>query len=727
MASRNLGQLTIDLVAKTAGFEAGMDKAARSAAKRSKEIQTGFTNSFKSIGAAIAGFVAGLALVDTAIRGLNQAIDSADRLDELSARFNVSTETLSEWGYALKLTGSDLDSFASVIPKFSKNIAEAADSTSQLGKVFKALGIDAIDPATGKLATVEQLLPKVADAFKGITDDTLKTNLALQLFGKSGAELLEFLSLGSDGLKQFADRAKELGIVIDSGTAAAAAQFNDRLDDLKAASQGLFTQIAAQLLPVLTKTVVEFTSLVKSGDLASNMASVFSGILAAGVGTINAYNRAVYGLTLQIEVLATTAKAAVEANTRFVTQGPIAGLLATGAGLAKVKGATDEATASWNKYIKAQQEAAAKAASPFANVTGRTLGESDYLAMEAQAKAAKAAAALQEALNKLLQGGDAKAGKEKVDELQRSYENLAASLHEQIDLFGQVGQEAKIRYDIEHTELAGLSQEQKDYLIDLAKQADAQELIADLQKAADDAVKKRDEDRQRGIEDADHQIAQMQQELDLLSMTNKQRAVAVELANLSADATDEQRAKVEQLAKAYQDTQEQIAVMDDLRDSFGDFFEDALSGTKSVKDAFKDMLDDIGKMIIKRIAQNWVDQLFGQQGTTAGGASGGTNWGQWISTFASWFAGGRASGGNVSPGQFVEVNESGIEMATVNGRSYMLAGNSPVQVTPNHQLGGGGNTQVINFPVTGQIDRRTAAQIAQQVGQQTTVAMTRNR
>src|SRR5690606_7457322 len=102
----------------------------------------GFTNSFKSIGAAIAGFVAGLALVDTAIRGLNQAIDSADRLDELSARFNVSTETLSEWGYALKLTGSDLDSFASVIPKFSKNIAAAADATSDMGKVFKALGID---------------------------------------------------------------------------------------------------------------------------------------------------------------------------------------------------------------------------------------------------------------------------------------------------------------------------------------------------------------------------------------------------------------------------------------------------------------------------------------------------------------------------------------------------------------------------------------------------------
>ena len=49
MASRSLGTLTVDLVAKSAGFEQGMDKAARAADKRFKDI----ARSAKQIGVAI--------------------------------------------------------------------------------------------------------------------------------------------------------------------------------------------------------------------------------------------------------------------------------------------------------------------------------------------------------------------------------------------------------------------------------------------------------------------------------------------------------------------------------------------------------------------------------------------------------------------------------------------------------------------------------------------------
>ncbi|WP_426806436.1 hypothetical protein, partial [Stenotrophomonas sp. SrG] len=76
-----------------------------------------------------------------------------------------------------------------------------------------------------------------------------KTALAMQLFGKSGAEFREFLCLGADGLRTMEERARALGIVIDADTAGAAAEFNDRVEDLRAATQGWFTQLAAELLP----------------------------------------------------------------------------------------------------------------------------------------------------------------------------------------------------------------------------------------------------------------------------------------------------------------------------------------------------------------------------------------------------------------------------------------------------------------------------------------------
>ena len=724
MASRNLGSLTIDLIARTLGFEQGMDKASRTAAKRSKEIQSSITGSFKTIAASVAGFVAGLALVDTAIRGLNQAIDQADKLDELSTRYDISTEKLSAWGYAAKLTGSDLDSLTGAIPKFSKVVADAADATSTSAKVFDALGISVKDQA-GNLRTFQDLLPEVADRFQGITDQTLKTNLALQLFGKSGAQFLEFLSLGSGGLQEMEERAKSLGIVIGSDTASAAAAFNDRVDDLKAATQGLFTNIASQLLPALTSTTQQFTALVKNGDLAANAVTVISSAMSAGVGVINGYNRAVFGLSLTMEATANAAKGLWEANKNLLTFGAADGTVV--GGFKRIQSASDDATASWNAYIKAQQAAAAKASGPFAAVTGRTLGGADYEQLAKQEKAARDAASAQESLQSLLAnptGAQSQAQKD-AEALQRQYESLTASMKEQIALHGEVSHEAKIRYDLENTELAKLAQAQKDSLVALAQQADAQERLTELEKAAADEVKRQDEARRQQIEDADTQIQQMQQELDLLGMTNKQRAVAIELSHLGAGATEEQRRQVEQLAAAYQDQLEQISVMDDLRDSFGDFFEDVLKGNKSITDSFKDMLDDISSMIAKRIAQNWVDQLFGQSGTSQTGSAGG--WGEWLGTFASWFAGGKANGGWADANSIYEVNERGFEMANVRGRQYMLTGDAPVRITPNHKLGGGGGLQQSNtYVIQGDVDRRTQAQIAQEVGRRTQVAMGRN-
>lgn len=724
MASRNLGSLTIDLIARTFGFEQGMDKAARTASKRSKEIQSSITGSFTAIGASIAGFIAGLALVDTAIRGLNDAIDQADKLDELSARYDISTEKLSAWGYAAKLTGSDLDSLTGAIPKFSKVVADAADATSQSAKIFDALGISVKDQA-GNLKTFQDLLPDVADRFKGITDQTLKTNLALQLFGKSGAQFLEFLSLGSDGLARMEEKAKDLGIVIGTDTASAAAAFNDRVDDLKAATQGLFTNIAAQLLPALTTTTQEFTALVKNGDLAANAVTLISTALNAGVGAITGYNRAVYGLSLTMEATVNASKGFYEAITNLTTFGAADGGVVSG--FKRIGAASDEATESWRRYLKAQQDAAAKAASPFAGVTSRTLGTGDYEQLAKQAQATKDAEAAQDRLQALLAnptGGMSKAQKD-AEALTKQYESMVASLQEQIALYGQTGQEAKLRYDLENTELSKLTQAQKDNLIVLAQQADAQQSLGELQKLADERVKRESDARQQQIEDADTQIQQMQQELDLLGMTNKQRAVAIELSHLGAGATEEQRRQVEQLAEAYQDQLEQISVMDDLRDSFADFFSDVISGNKSITDSFKDMLSSIGDMIAKRIAQNWVDQLFGQQGSSQGGSAG--SWGEWIGTFASWFSGGKANGGWADANSVYEVNERGFEMANVRGRQYMLTGDAPVRITPNHQIGAGGGTSVTqNFYNPQMRDPRTEAQRQTEAARKLRTATSRN-
>ena len=132
MSVRSLGQLTIDMLLKMGAFETDMGRAARVAEKNAKQIQRSMQNAAIGVAKELAT-VAGLSYsIAQAWQGFQGAIDAADKVDELNARLGISTEKLSEYRYAARLTGSDIDSLAGSLGKFSKNLAEAQDPNSCL-------------------------------------------------------------------------------------------------------------------------------------------------------------------------------------------------------------------------------------------------------------------------------------------------------------------------------------------------------------------------------------------------------------------------------------------------------------------------------------------------------------------------------------------------------------------------------------------------------------------
>jgi hypothetical protein len=209
-------------------------------------------------------------------------------------------------------------------------------------------------------------------------------------------------------------------------------------------------------------------------------------------------------------------------------------------------------------------------------------------------------------------------------------------------------------------------------------------------------------------------------EVELMGLSNREREKAITLRGLELEGQLAYGKQIQENIDTLYNEMERVELMDGIRDGFSNFFQDVISGTMSVTDAFKSMLDDINAQILRRITDNWVEQLFGAMGSTGQGSTG-----NWLSMFAGMFGGGRANGGWAAANTMYEVNEGGREMASVGGRDYMLTGNQPVQVTPNHKLGGG-VSQVNQFTIQGRIDRRTEDQIAEKVGWKTQVAMARN-
>jgi hypothetical protein len=217
-------------------------------------------------------------------------------------------------------------------------------------------------------------------------------------------------------------------------------------------------------------------------------------------------------------------------------------------------------------------------------------------------------------------------------------------------------------------------------------------------------------------------IADMEFELSLIGMTNVERAKAIALRQLEADATQEQINAVAALAEEMERSRDQIAFMDDARANLSDMFQDVITGAKSAKDAIKGFFDDLFESAARAASDQLVQQLFGSFGSNGGGSAGG----DWFGAIASMFGGGRAIGGPVSANKVYEVGERGPEVLQMHGRTFMIPG-APGKVTPM-AAAPSLMPQPVNmtFHVAGSVDPRSATQIAQETERHLRTATRRN-
>ncbi|WP_436043462.1 hypothetical protein [Pseudoxanthomonas sp. LjRoot143] len=315
------------MLLKTGSLETDMGRAARIVDKNAKQIQRSISNAVSASVRELAA-VAGIGYsIAQAWNGFNGAIDAADKVDELSARLGISTETLSGYRYAAQLTGTSLDSLGGAIGKLSKSMAAALDPTSKQAKLFKTLGVDVTD-ALGQLRRAEDVLPELMTRFKTLNNETLETAVAMEIFGKSGGELLEFLNLGSDGLDRMSDKARTLGGIIDGETAAAAAKFRDETDNMTLAMEGLYLGLAEQLLPTMTQATQSFTAFVSDGEKVAevgqqidNVMDVLGGTLDFVGGYFKAIDDVIVGTTWGFQGLAEAAQGVIDLDWDRIKRG----------------------------------------------------------------------------------------------------------------------------------------------------------------------------------------------------------------------------------------------------------------------------------------------------------------------------------------------------------------------------------------------------------------------
>ncbi len=438
--ARNLGTLTIDLIAKISGFSEGMTKADRIAKDKSASI----SKSAAIVGAAFA--TAALAAGAAAIALGKASIDNADALSKMSARTGIAVEDLSKLQYALGLSGSNMETFENANKRLATTMAEAAGGGAKQVELFKRLGISVTD-AEGNLRGTDDVMGDLADSFAGMKDGAGKSALAVELLGKSGADLIPLLNGGREGMTALGDEAERLGLVIGTETAKEAELFNDNLDRLSSSSEAAGNTIATAVLPVLNTLIGEFLASESSGE-AMDVAMTALKVTLKTIGTVMLIvaNQA---KNLGVTISGAAAVAKLVAGGEFSEAADKFRQIGVDVADNNYKVA-ESIKRLWNE-TKTEVKGAAAA-------IGNTKVEAPKIGRFVKTPKEKAVKLTDE--------------EKEAEALQKRYEALSATLLEQKVLYGDVTKEASLRYQTEFGDLAKLEPAQKELLLSQAAMLD---------------------------------------------------------------------------------------------------------------------------------------------------------------------------------------------------------------------------------------------------------------
>lgn len=246
--------IVVQITAAIQGLLSGMKESAESVNAGTKEME----GAFEGLGAIIEASLAPLLLFTAAIEGLHvfhEAIENttelAVTLEVLHQKTGIATETLSAMKYAAELSHVSFDQLGIALQRLARNMEQAArGGAGPATQAFKDLGI-AVTDTNGKLRPMEDVLLQVADRFHGMDDGAKKTALAIDIFGRSGANLIPMLNQGREGIQRLEEEARRLGVTLTEDNVEAINEYHHAVLQLKNAWGGLVISLTTLVMPVL--------------------------------------------------------------------------------------------------------------------------------------------------------------------------------------------------------------------------------------------------------------------------------------------------------------------------------------------------------------------------------------------------------------------------------------------------------------------------------------------
>lgn len=265
-----------DLFVRISGNVDGLLSASKQATGALEQMSAG-GGRFASGMALSAGVAAGafLVMAKTIASALDGIINKFVETGKTAQQLGLTVEELSKLQFAARKAGISADELTMGIQDFAKQAGEVRSGIEPMDNFQLALARIGVNFQNLNNQKPTTLLLEIADRFSRMEDGVRKTRTAIDLFGRSGSELIAFLNQGKPAIQAYMAELEDLGDVLSKDTAQQALKFKMTLDSISDSFDRVLKRLVGEFLPMMDNLAQQFASAVKN---TNNMSLAMDGL-----------------------------------------------------------------------------------------------------------------------------------------------------------------------------------------------------------------------------------------------------------------------------------------------------------------------------------------------------------------------------------------------------------------------------------------------------------------
>lgn len=185
----------------------------------------------------------------------NSSANAVGDVADLAARYQISIKDIQVFGSMVEEAGGTTEDAASAMGKLKKAMNDAMNGGKEQAEAFAGVGISV---SALKKMSADEVMLKMADAFKGSENDLQKQAVLLQLMGKNGTVFMDVMNQGSQAYKNRLEEMTADGALFTESQIEQEALYGQSWDRMMRTVNGVKISIGMRLASALTPTIQAF-------------------------------------------------------------------------------------------------------------------------------------------------------------------------------------------------------------------------------------------------------------------------------------------------------------------------------------------------------------------------------------------------------------------------------------------------------------------------------------